>query len=184
MKRVYRNTALRNRAERERSAQPPGALVRLRLRLAAEFQARRTVWRRAVIAGAGGGIATAIMVALAGWAGMPLYAVPFTTSIVLVMAAPESGAALPRSILGGHVLSALSGFAVLGLLGAWPGAAVGLSIALMLLTDTLHPPAGANGVIIVTSSAPWTFLFAPVITGALLLIAFAYIYHRLTRPGV
>lgn len=141
-------------------------------------------YRQPLISGAGAALGIAMMVTLAETSGMHLAAVPFATSIVLVMSAPESPQAQPRNILGGHLMCALAGFAVLWLIGSAPilsALAVGLGVALMVITQTMHPPAGLNGVIIVTLAPSWTFLAVPVLAGALLLIGFAYSYHRLTR---
>src|SRR6266545_2522013 len=131
---------------------------------------------RAFITAVGGGIGIGVMIGLARWVEIPLLIVPFTTSIVLVMAAPESTQARPRNIVGGHLLSALCGLGVVILLGnnPWLAAlAVGLSIALMQLTDTLHPPAGINALLMVTANVSWTFILIPVITGAVILVGFA-----------
>ena len=99
-------------------------------------------WRK--LAGAAGGAgAIAVMVGLPEWPGISLAAVLFTTSIVLAMAAPDSASAQPRSILLGHVLSTLSGFAVLWLFGSssWLASlAAGIAILFMQITDSLHPP--------------------------------------------
>jgi CBS-domain-containing membrane protein len=146
----------------------------------------RSVLYRAFITAVGGGLGIGAMVGLGALADFPLAVVPFTTSIVLVMAPPESRQAQPRSIVGGHVLSALCGLAVLVLFGdnPWLAAlAVGLSIAAMQLTDTLHPPAGINAVLMVTANVSWKFVLVPVTAGALILVGFAYLYHRLTWPG-
>jgi CBS-domain-containing membrane protein len=142
--------------------------------------------RRAIVTAAGGTAGIAIMVGLVETAGLELAAVPFTTSIVLVMSAPDSEPAQPRAILGGHLLSALSGFAVLWLGGSSPwlaSAAVGLSIVLMQLTDTLHPPAGLDALLVVVAHPAWTFLLNPILAGAGLLIAFAYMFHWLAGLG-
>lgn len=131
----------------------------------------------------GGSLGIAAMIALAGVASLPLMLAPFTTSIVLVMSAPGSAYARPRNVVGGHVLSALSGFAVLYAFGDTPwfaALAVGLAIAAMQATDTMHPPAGINALIMVVAHPSWTFLFVPVLAGALCLVAFAASYHRLT----
>ncbi len=139
----------------------------------------------AFVTAAGGGLGIAMMVGLAQLAGLPLVAVPFTTSIVLVMAAPESVQAQPRNIIGGHMLSALCGLIVLTLFGSSPwfaAVAVGFSIVAMQLTGTLHPPAGINALLTVTLGLPWTFIVMPVAAGAVLLVVFAFFYHRLTWP--
>lgn len=141
--------------------------------------------RQSLVTALGGGVGIAIMVALAEWSQTPLSAIPFTTSIVLVMADPDSRAARPRNIAGGHILSTLSGFVVLWLFGGSPwlaSAAVGLSILLMSLTDSLHPPAGLDALLVVTLRPSWTFLVAPVLMGVFGLIVFAYLYYKLTYP--
>jgi CBS-domain-containing membrane protein len=136
--------------------------------------------RHALIAACGGALGIAIMVMLAEAAGVPLAAVPFTTSIVLVMAAPDSPQARPRNILGGHLLCALAGFLTLWLFGSAPllcALAVGLGIGAMVLANVLHPPAGINGVLIVTLAPAWTYLFVPVLAGSLTLVAYAIAFR-------
>ena len=51
----------------------------------------------------------------------------------------------------------------------------------MYLTGTFHPPAGINPLLVISGNLPWTFLFAPVLAGALLLAAFALVWHRWVR---
>lgn len=143
-------------------------------------------WRHALIAGVGAGLAAAVMIFYATTSATPLWLVPFATSIVLVLAAPDSPQAQPRNVLGGHVISCLAGYAVLWPLGSSPalGAlALGLSVAAMVLTRTLHPPAGVNGLLVVTSHLPLMFMLVPVAAGAVLLVLFAVLYHRATRPA-
>ena len=48
----------------------------------------------------------------------------------------------------------------------------------MMLTDTLHPPAGINPLLVVAGNLPWSFMVAPVLVGALMLAAFALVWHR------
>ena len=101
-----------------------------------------------ILAGAAGaGIAVAVMELLSAAAEYPLWAIPFATSIALVMASPEAEPAQPRPLVGGHLVSTLVGLVVLQVLGAglWPAAlAVGLAIIAMHLTGTFHPPAGID----------------------------------------
>lgn len=87
-------------------------------------------------------------------------------------------------MFGGHLISALVGLAVLKLAGpqAWAAAAaVGLAILAMYLTGTFHPPAGINPLLMVSGNLPSTFVLAPVLTGAVLLTAFACFWHRGVR---
>ncbi len=56
---------------------------------------------------------------------------------------------------------------------------MGLAIAGMVIRGTLHPPAGADPIIVMLAAAPWSFLFAPVLAGALGIVLIAVAYHRL-----
>jgi CBS-domain-containing membrane protein len=51
----------------------------------------------------------------------------------------------------------------------------------MVVAGTFHPPAGINPLLVVSNNLPWSFLFAPVLAGAVLLTAFAYVWHRRIR---
>lgn len=139
----------------------------------------------AILAGAAGGaIAIAAMEFLSAHLMFPLASIPFATSIVLVMGSPAAKPAQPRALAGGHLISALIGLAVLNVAGpqAWAAAlAVGLAIAAMHATDTFHPPAGINPLLIVLGAMPISFLLVPVAAGVLLLIGFAYAWHNLLR---
>lgn len=64
----------------------------------------------------------------------------------------------------------------------WAAAmAVGLSIPAMYLTRIFHPPAGIDPLFVVVNGFGWSFLFVPVLAGALLLTLFACAWHRLLR---
>ena len=136
------------------------------------------------VAGLGGALAIGAMEWFSVAANYPLAVIPFATSIVLVIGSPEAEPAQPRALIGGHVVSALVGLVVLKLAGpqAWAAAAaVGLSILAMYLTGTFHPPAGINPLLVVSGNLPWTFLLVPVLAGAMLLTAFALLWHRWVR---
>ncbi|MDD9271688.1 HPP family protein [Paenibacillus sp. GCM10023248] len=108
---------------------------------------------------------------------------PFGASCVIAFALPHSPLAQPRSLIGGHVLSTLVGLLALAAFGvhAWSLAlAVGAAITLMQLTRTLHPPAGADPLLVMLSGASWGFLLTPVLLGAALLVLVALLYHRAT----
>ncbi|MBR1125749.1 HPP family protein [Bradyrhizobium lablabi] len=143
---------------------------------------------RIALAGAVAGLGAAIAIGGMEWFSIseqfPLALIPFATSIVLVMGSPHAEPAQPRALVGGHVVSALVGLAVLKVTG--PGevaaaAGVGLAVLAMYLTGTFHPPAGINPLLVISHNLPWTFLFAPVLCGALLLTAFALVWHRWIR---
>jgi CBS-domain-containing membrane protein len=81
-------------------------------------------------------------------------AVPFATSIVLVMGMPDAEPAQPRALIGGHLLAAMH----------WTG--------------TMHPPAGIDPLVVVTYNMSWSFVLAPVLIGAVALTLFALIWHN------
>jgi CBS-domain-containing membrane protein len=143
---------------------------------------------RIALAGAVAGAGAAIAIGAMEWfsiAGQyPLAIIPFATSIVLVVGSPDAEPAQPRALIGGHIVSALAGLALLKLTGpgVWAAAAgVGLAVLAMYLTGTFHPPAGINPLLMISNNLPWTFLFAPVLAGALLLTVFALVWHRWVR---
>ena len=136
-----------------------------------------------VLAGAvGGAIAIAKMEAFSIREEFPLWAIPFATSIVTVLGMPEAKPAQPRALVGGHLISTIVGLIVVKVVGPDPWAAavaVGLSMIAMHLSHTFHPPAGIDPLVVVVSDMSWDFLFVPVGVGALLLVLFAFAWHRL-----
>ena len=109
---------------------------------------------------------------------------PFGASMVLVMAVHESPLAKPKNILLGHILSALSGVIILYLIGdnfLALGIAVALAVFVMIVTDTIHPPAGANPIIVILTGQGISFVLFPVAVGAFILVVFAYLYNKLLK---
>jgi CBS-domain-containing membrane protein len=53
----------------------------------------------------------------------------------------------------------------------------------MHLTNTFHPPAGIDPLVVVVNNMSWSFLVAPVGVGALLLALFAFAWHNLVALG-
>ena len=109
---------------------------------------------------------------------------PFGASMVLVMAVHESPLAKPKNLILGHILSALSGVIVFYLLGNTfisLGLGVALAVFVMMITNTVHPPAGANPIIVILTSQSISFVFLPVAVGAIIIVAFAYLYNKLLK---
>src|SRR6266481_3587041 len=151
-------------------------------------KARNGIDPRNAAEGAVAGVGVAIAIGIMEWLSLashfPLAIIPFATSIALVIGSPDAEPAQPRALVGGHVVATLVGLAMVKLTGpgAWAAAAaVGLAILAMYLTGTFHPPAGIDPLLVVSNSLPWSFLLAPVLAGALLLTAFAYLWHRWLR---
>ena len=109
---------------------------------------------------------------------------PFGASLVLVMAVHDSPLASPRNVFFGHVLSASSGVMIYYVFGDAPIAlALGLSFAiiLMLLTNTVHPTAGANPIIAILGAKSFEFVIMPVAIGASFIVIFALIYNKIWK---
>ena len=141
-------------------------------------------WLAVMAGAAGGAVAIGLMEFFAMRSTIPVVAVPFATSIVLVLGSPELEAAQPRALIGGHLVSTVVGLIVLELAGPAPWAAalaVGIAMVAMHATRTFHPPAGIDPLLVVVNAMPWSFLFIPVAVGALALALFAYVWHLAVR---
>ncbi len=109
---------------------------------------------------------------------------PFGASIVLVMAVYDSPLAKPKNLILGHILSALSGVIIFYLFGNTfisLGLGVALAVFVMMITNTVHPPAGANPIIVILTGQSLNFVFLPVAVGAVIIVAFAYLYNKLLK---
>jgi CBS domain-containing membrane protein len=118
---------------------------------------------------------------------LPLLVAPVGASAVLLFAVPASPLAQPWSIIGGNTISALAGVTVARFvhdpaIGA--GLAVGLAIAAMSFTRSLHPPGGAAALTAVIggpaiASAGYWFPFIPVAINSVILVALGLVFHKL-----
>ena len=109
---------------------------------------------------------------------------PFGASLVLVMAVHDSPLAQPRNVFFGHILSASSGVLLFYFLGNSPisiSLALSLAIILMMITKTIHPPAGANPIIAILGAKSFEFVIMPVATGALFIVIFAFVYNKIWK---
>ncbi|MEU1226418.1 HPP family protein [Streptomyces sp. NPDC005828] len=118
---------------------------------------------RTALTSAGASVTALLLLVTVGTAlHQPLLVPPLAASMALVAGAPDLPLSQPRSVVGGQLLSALTGFAVLALAGPGPwGAAVagGLALGVMMLARTPHSPAAATAVIVALQDPPlWSFL--------------------------
>ena len=113
----------------------------------------------------------------------------FGASCVLVYGVIQSPLAQPRNLIGGHVISALVGVTAAKLFPdmIWlaSAVAVALSIVMMQITKTLHPPGGATALIAVTGSPAiiklgYWYVLSPVLSGAAILLIVALIFNNMT----
>jgi CBS-domain-containing membrane protein len=136
---------------------------------------------RSVLAGG----CVGVMAALAASGGIALTLIPFTASLVVLATMPDNPAARLKAVIGGHLICAIVGLITLKLLGLGPSTlavAVGGAVFLMLSLDMLHPPASIGTFVVMTQSADWSFLLAPLAVG-LTLIAIATLLVRFCGAG-
>ncbi|MGL4757220.1 MAG: HPP family protein, partial [Aeromonadaceae bacterium] len=129
----------------------------------------------AILAGSGAALAIFTLCELSVLQQRALLMAPFGATAVLLFALPQSPLAQAKNVIFGHLITAFVGLAVLHSVGVTPvtlALATGAAIALMLLTDTTHPPAGANPLLIMLTHQAWPFLITPVLSGAILLVLF------------
>lgn len=108
----------------------------------------------------------------------------FGASCVIIFGYPDVPFSQPRNIVFGHLIGICIGLIFMQTCGArwWSVAlAVAVAIALMMLTRTVHPPAGSNPVIVFLLQPDWSYIVFPTLTGALLLVLVALLFHNITR---
>ena len=114
----------------------------------------------------------------------------FGASSVLIYGVINSPLAQPRNLIGGHLISAFIGVLVYKLIPGqvWLSGAlsVSLSIVLMQITKTLHPPGGATALIANLPSAKiqalgFFYVVSPVLSGVLILLIVALICNNVTK---
>jgi len=116
----------------------------------------------------------------------PLFLASLGGTAVFLFGLTQAPAAQPRALLGGHLGGALIGILCGQLFGdaTWVYAlAVALTLAFMLVTGTVHPPAGANPLIMVHAHAGLYALWQPVAQAVIVLAVFAAAWTRLV-PGM
>lgn len=113
----------------------------------------------------------------------------FGASSVLIYGVINSPLAQPRNLIGGHVICALIGVTVHKLIPGevWLSSAlaVSISIVVMQITKTLHPPGGATALIANIGSTKilalgYWYVICPVLVGAIILLLVAIFFNNRT----
>ena len=110
--------------------------------------------------------------------------VAIASTVFIVFIIPDSVAATPRKVIGGHVVAVIIGsilFAILSIpaidvvvkdssyiIDLIAALSVGLSILLMVMTDTEHPPAAGTALGLIIPGWSWSAVVF-IICGALIL---------------
>ena len=108
----------------------------------------------------------------------------FGASCVLLFAFPKSPFSQPRNVILGHFISSLIGLLFLHFVGndyISMALALALSISLMIVTRTVHPPAGSNPIIIFLFEASWDYLIFPTLIGSIILVIVSLFYNNLYK---
>ncbi len=107
----------------------------------------------------------------------------FGSTMVLLYGYPESPFAQPKNIFFGHLITSVVGmfvlyFVPLPLYINLP-LAVGAGVALMILFNITHPPAGGNPIIVLMGSVSLDYIINPVISGTIIVLIFGVVLNRL-----
>src|ERR1700722_18827667 len=114
----------------------------------------------------------------------------FGASAALLYGAPHSDFAQPRNLIIGQLVAPSVGVTAYKALGAHVGlagaVAVATTIAILQVTRSLHPPAGATALIAVLGPVQvhrlgYVFILTPVLTGSMILLAVAVIVNNISR---
>jgi CBS domain-containing membrane protein len=114
----------------------------------------------------------------------------FGASSVLIYGIINSPFSQPRNLIGGHLISAIIGVTIHKLIPheLWLSCAmsVSLSIVMMQMTKTLHPPGGATALIANLGSEKiqnlgYFYVLSPVLSGVIILFIVALVFNNLTE---
>jgi CBS-domain-containing membrane protein len=139
--------------------------------------------RRLLLAGLGAFVVIAVIGLAADGTRLLLLSAAFGASAALVFALPEAPLSQPINVIGGHVISSLCGLVVHALLPtAWWSVAIAVAAAVVAMSALriLHPPAGGNPIVIMTTAAGWDYLLFPTLVGAVVIVLVGVVFHRLT----
>jgi CBS-domain-containing membrane protein len=142
--------------------------------------------RAVLLGGLGGFVAIGALALLSSGLDKMLLLGSFGASCVLLFGYPDAPFAQPMNVIGGHVICTLIGLAALHWIGPQPwvlALAVGLAIAAMMATRTVHPPAGSNPVIVFLGHSGWNLFLFPVLSGAVILVFIAWAYNNAVRKS-
>lgn len=147
------------------------------------FLKSNSLINQALFASVGGLIAIACIAFLAQYTQSPLIMGSFGASCVLIFGFPDSPFSQPKNVIAGHLISSFIGLFYLHIIGPeWWSMALALATALgaMIISNTVHPPAGSNPIIIFLAGADWPFLFFPSSLGSIILVLIALLYINLS----
>lgn len=133
----------------------------------------------------GGTLSIFLLLKLTELTGNIFIMAPFGATCVILYAASKSPLAQPRTVVFGHLISAFIGLFFLKFITITAlsiALSVGCAIALMQVFKCIHPPAGANPLVILLTANSinyeWSFLISPVLLGSIVLVLIAALINN------
>ena len=134
----------------------------------------------------GAACALALALTAAGPPVTPFLLASLGGTTVFLFGLTRAPATQPRALFGGHLGGAFIGIACYQVFGeslAVYVLALVLALAFMLITRTIHPPAGANPILMIYVHAGWPELWQTVLLGIGALVLVVVVWSRL-YPGL
>ncbi|MFC0476556.1 HPP family protein [Robertmurraya beringensis] len=106
---------------------------------------------------------------------------PLGASSILVFAAHNGPLSQPRQVIGGYILSTVTGILIWSIFGKSLFIIIitlVIVLILMALTKTIHPPAAASALVAINFETGWGYLI-PVLLGIFLLVFVSMLYNNL-----
>lgn len=131
-------------------------------------------------------VAVTLALSISGPPATPFLLASLGGTTVFLFGLTQAPAAQPRAVFGGHLGAAFVGILCYQAFGdhLWVyGLAQAAALVLMLATKTVHPPAGANPLLMVHVHAGWQALWNPIFVGIAVLALVAVVWSRL-YPGL
>ncbi len=126
-----------------------------------------------------------VAISLALWvtqANSPLLLASLGGTTLFLFVLTTAPAAQPRAVFGAHIIASLIGIVAYQLFGDafWVYViALVATIGVLLLVRCIHPPAGANPLIMIQAHASFTHLGITVLVGVTAIFIVAYVWSRL-----
>jgi CBS-domain-containing membrane protein len=134
----------------------------------------------------GAAFGVALSLSIAGPQSTPFLLNSLGGTTIFLFGLTRAPAAQPRALFGGHLSGAFIGIASYQAFGEslWVYVlAMVLTMLFMFFTRTVHPPAGANPILMIYIHAGWSALWQPVLLSISMLVLVAIIWSCL-YPGL
>jgi CBS-domain-containing membrane protein len=109
---------------------------------------------------------------------------PFAASLMLIFAVTHSPFVRTKNLVFGYAIGGLVGLFFFHSFGAniWTlSLSAGLSLLVMEVTHTLHPPAVAVPIAIISEHSAWSFLWMPLAGGVAIMVLASYFHRKFIR---